>query len=234
MRVVVLQSNYLPWRGYFDLIHDADVFVYYDEVQYTKNDWRNRNKIYSKNGLQWLTIPIAKTAVKLKISEVPLPEERWQQDHFKSLYFTYKAAPCFAQLEPLLDEAYVKTKWQFLVEINRYFIETISRMLGVTTQFKDSKDFQLEGDRVARLVNLLKRLGATEYISGPSAKEYLSGQEHLFAENGLRLTYKDYAGYPPYRQVREPFEPAVSIVDLLANLPVDEIKNCIWGWRTGV
>ena len=114
MRVVVLQSNYLPWRGYFDLIHDADLFVYYDEVQYTKNDWRNRNRICSKNGLQWLTIPIAKSAVKQKISEVALPDPRWQVDHFKSLYFSYKPAPCFHQLEPLLHEVYEQQQWTTL------------------------------------------------------------------------------------------------------------------------
>ena len=103
MRVVVLQSDYVPWKGYFDLIHDADVLVYYDEVQYTKNDWRNRNRIYPKNGLQWLSIPIAKAAVKLKISEVELPASDWQKAHYKSLYYGYKRAPCFDQLEPFSD-----------------------------------------------------------------------------------------------------------------------------------
>src|SRR3954466_7356015 len=102
MRVVVLQSNYLPWKGYFDLIQNADVFVYYDEVQYTKNDWRNRNRICSKNGVHWLTIPIARDAVRLRISEVPLPDVRWQRDHFKTLTFSYRRAPYFEQIEPLL------------------------------------------------------------------------------------------------------------------------------------
>lgn len=231
MRVVVLQSNYLPWRGYFDLIHDADLFVYYDEVQYTKNDWRNRNRICSKNGLQWLTIPIAKAAVKQKISEVTLPDARWQTDHFKSLYFAYKPAPFFHQLEPLLHEVYEQTQWTSLAALNRHLTERISRLIGIQTRFADSKEFVAEGNRVNRLVNLLKTVGATEYISGPSARDYLSGSEQLFAEAGIKLTYKDYSGYPSYRQLAEPFEPAVSVVDLVANLSLDQIPQYIWGWR---
>ena len=231
MRVVILQSNYLPWKGYFDLIHDADLFVYYDEVQYTKNDWRNRNRIYSKNGLQWLTIPVAKAAVKQKISEVLLPEPRWQQDHFKSLFYAYKPAPYFNQLEPLLAEVYQERTWERLADLNRYVTERISAMLGIQTRFDDSKNYPLEGDRVSRLINLLRGLGATEYISGPSARDYMKESEHLFAEKGIKLRYKDYSGYPSYRQLSEPFEPGVSVVDLLANVPLSDIPQHIWGWR---
>src|SRR5262249_25047364 len=120
MRAVVLQSNYLPWKGYFDLIQSADVFVYYDEVQYTKNDWRNRNRIYPKNGLQWLTIPVSRDSVKLKIGEVRLPEAQWQEDHFKILHHSYRTARCFHQLEPLLHDFYRARVWTFLSELNRY------------------------------------------------------------------------------------------------------------------
>ena len=231
MRVVILQSNYLPWKGYFDLIHDADLFVYYDEVQYTKNDWRNRNRICSKNGLQWLTIPIAKAAVKQKISEVSLPEGNWQGDHFKSLYYAYKPAPYFHQLEPLLQEVYQGQTWTNLSALNRHLIERIAGMLGIQTRFADVRDYAVEGDRVSRLVNLLQQVGATHYLSGPSARDYLAGSEPLFAQAGIELAYKDYSGYPPYRQLSEPFEPAVSIVDLLANLSLEQVQHHIWGWR---
>src|SRR4051812_8183445 len=112
MKVVILQSNYIPWKGYFDLINDADIFVFYDEVKYTKNDWRNRNKIYTKNGMQWLTIPIHKDAVKQKISEVEMPDNSWQELHHKSLEFGYKSAPYYKQLEPLLTELYLNQKHQ--------------------------------------------------------------------------------------------------------------------------
>ena len=225
MRAVVLQSNYLPWRGYFDLIQSADVFVYYDEVQYTKNDWRNRNRICSKNGVHWLTIPIARQAVKQRVSEVALPDARWQDDHFKTLYFSYRPAPCFSQIEPLLDDFYRRHTWQRLSELNRYCIERISGLLSLPGRFLDSKDYALVDGRVPRLVSLLRQIGATEYLTGPSAREYLHGSEALFEEAGIRLMFKNYQGYPEYPQLARPFDPALSIVDLLANVPLAECRR---------
>jgi len=231
VKTVVLQSNYIPWKGYYDLIHDADIFIYYDEVQYTKNDWRNRNRIYTKNGLQWLTIPISTDAVKLKISEVEIKDPRWQDLHYKTLSLGYAKAPFFHQLKPLLEETYIQQQWKNLSTVNRFLIEKISTLLGIETTFKDSKDFILEGNRVERLINLLKQSGTTRYISGPAAKEYLEGYEGLFAESDIQLQYKDYSDYPSYPQMKEPFENYVSVVDMLANIELNEIKNYIWGWR---
>jgi hypothetical protein len=227
MRAVVLQSNYLPWKGYFDLIQSADVFVYYDEVQYTKNDWRNRNRVCSKNGVQWLTIPISRDAVKSKISEVCLPDARWQEDHFKTLVQNYRPAPFFHQIEPLLGDFYLGRTWTHLSQLNRYCIESITQLLSFRTRIADSKDFCLEGDRVSRLVNLLKQVGATEYLSGPSARGYLAGHEGLFEEAGIQLSFKNYQGYPEYPQLQAPFEHAVSILDVLANVDLEQCPHCI-------
>jgi hypothetical protein len=230
MKVVVLQSNYLPWKGYFDLINDADVFCFYDEVKYTKNDWRNRNRIYSKNGLQWLSIPIDKDAVKYKISEAALPDN-WQQSHYNSLKMTYGRAPYFKALEAFMDDFYTKTQFKFLSEFNQYSIKKISEYLDIKTTFVNSSDYSLKGDRVDRLINLLKDIGANEYISGPAAKDYLSGVEHVFSDNSIKLIYKDYNNYPTYQQLKTPFENYVSIVDLIANLSKEEIHFNIWKWR---
>jgi len=229
MRAVVLQSNYLPWKGYFDLIQSADVFIYYDEVQYTKNDWRNRNRICSKNGVHWLTIPIGRDAVKQKISEVRLPASRWQEAHFKTLYQSYRSAPYFRQIEPLIDEIFRARTWEFLSELNRHCIERISRTLGIATRFVDSKELRLEGGRVERLIGVLQQIGASEYLSGPSARQYLSGSEPLFEQAGIRLLFKSYEGYPEYSQLHSPFEPAVSIVDLMANVPLSDCRRCMTG-----
>jgi len=226
MRVVVLQSNYIPWKGYFDLIHDADVFCFYDEVQYTKNDWRNRNKIYSKNGLQWLTIPIPSSAVKLKISEVELPPN-WQKDHCKALQLSYSRAPYFGQLKEIMDDIYnfpVNT----LSGFNHYSTQKIASYIGINTRFDNSANYNLKNDKLERLVSLLVDLKATEYISGPAAKDYLTGHEELFTTHGIKLTYKTYGGYKPYKQLCEPFEHTVSILDLIANVEKNEIKNHIW------
>ena len=227
VRAVILQSNYLPWKGYFDLIQSADVFVFYDEVAYTKNDWRNRNRICSKNGVHWLTIPITHSAVKQKISEVPLLHSRWQELHFKTLYHSYRPAPFFGQIEPLLYELYLNRRWTHLSELNRHAIVTIARLLGLTTRFVNSSDLDLSGDRVERLISVVRQVGATEYVSGPSARAYLAGSEELLEQAGILLRFKDYSGYPTYRQLHEPFDHAVSILDVLANVPLSECRRYI-------
>lgn len=227
MRAVVLQSNYLPWKGYFDLIQCADVFIYYDEVQYTKNDWRNRNRICSKNGVHWITIPIRRDAVKQKISEVRLPDARWQEDHFETLRQSYRPARWFEQIEPLLEDFYHSRTWTFLSELNRHIIQIIAGRLGIGTHFLDSRDFNLEGGRVERLVSLLRQVRATEYLSGPSARDYLAGHENLFEQAGVRLLFKSYDGYPEYPQLGPQFEHAVSILDVLANVELSDWRRCI-------
>ena len=230
MKVVILQSNYIPWKGYFDLIHKADLFIYYDEVKYTKNDWRNRNRIYTKNGLQWISIPIAADAVKKKISEVTVLDKKWQELHFKSLTMGYKSARYFSQLEPLIHTIYRDHEWEKLIDIDRFCIEKISEFLGIKTRFMDSSGLNLEGDRIDRLLNVLKQVDATEYITGPSARNYLQGSEQFFADNQITLTYMDYH-YPEYKQMSEPFEHGVSILDLIANIELSEIKQYIWANR---
>lgn len=231
MKVVVLQSNYLPWKGYFDLIHDADAFVFYDEVKYTKNDWRNRNQVYSKNGLHWLTIPIDKDAVKLKISDVRMKNTDWQQLHYDTLCLSYKRAPFFHQLEVFIEDWYKKNKWESLSELNQFTIMKIAEFLGIGTRFLNSKNYVLKDGRIERLIDLLEQVGATQYISGPAARDYLAGSEHLFSEKKIDLKFKDYSGYPAYTQLTSPFENGVSIVDLIANVKREEISHYIWGWR---
>ena len=228
MTVVILQSNYVPWKGYFDLIHDADVFVFYDCVQYTKNDWRNRNTIYTRNGKQWLTIPVASEAVKGAVDEVVLTDSRWQELHHRTLFFGYKRAPFFHQLEELADDYLVNKQWRSLSELNKYLITSLSARLGCATRFVDARDLSPHGDRLERLIDILKKLGATRYISGQSAAAYLRGNEGVFRDNGIELLYKKYGAYKPYRQLAEPFEEAVSILDMVANLSWEDLPSHIW------
>jgi len=229
---VILQSNYLPWKGYFDLIHDADVFVFYDEVKYTKNDWRNRNILNAKGGDHWLSIPVSKESVKLRISEVRLPDSSWQKDHFQVILNTYRRAPHFQQIAGFLEDVYLVRKWEYLSELNQFVTIGVSRMLGIQTEFRNSSDFDLEGDRLERLISILKQLHAETYISGPAAKNYISDQAVLFEKAGINLKYKSYGNYPSYKQFREPFLQAVSILDLLAHVSLKDAPSYIWGWRT--
>ena len=211
------------------MIHEADTFVFYDEVQYTKNDWRNRNQIYTKNGLQWLSIPVAAKFTNHKISEVVLEPAQWQDKHFKSLYFGYKSAPHFAQLEELITDYLTNRQWTSLKNLNHYMTKKISERIGIQTKFVDSADYVLEEDKVSRLLNVLKQVGATEYISGPSGKNYLEQFHTLFQENGISISYKNYPAYKPYKQLAEPFQNSTSIVDMIAHLSYADIGEHIWG-----
>ena len=228
MRIAILQSNYIPWKGYFDLIHDVDIFIFYDVVKYTKNDWRNRNQIYTKNGKQWITIPIEAHNVHNQINEVIISDTEWQKNHFKGLYLGYKKAPFFFQLEELMED-YLHTKtWNKLSDLNQYLIKKIASRMGITTIFKRAEDFNIEGDKIERLISLLRQNEATSYLSGPAAKSYIDGKEYLFKEHNITLKYKQYGPYDTYKQLSPPFENAVSIVDLIANIAWDQIPDYIW------
>jgi hypothetical protein len=226
--VVVLQSNYIPWKGYFDLINDADIFVFYDDVQYTKHDWRNRNKIKTSRGDSWLSIPVGTDANRL-IHEVQLNDSSWQASHFSRLRQSYISSPFYADFIGLLEDIYLNREWQNLSELNQSTIRRISsEVLGIQTEFRDSRDYVLSGQKQDRLVDLIEKVGGTRYISGPAAQAYIEPER--FAEAGVELVWKDYSGYPPYDQVHPPFSHGVTILDLLFHVG-QSASEFIWGWR---
>jgi hypothetical protein len=229
VRVVINQSNYLPWKGYFDLIHDADIFIFLDDVQYTQRDWRSRNRIKTKDGPLWLTIPVGNATDRL-INEVPLPSGGWANQHWQSIRHAYAACPHFEAYAPFFADVFARCQNMTLSAFNQFLITTIARdYLGLTnTKFLDSAAFAVQAKKQERILALLKAVGATTYISGPAAKEYLN-PDRLAAE-GIALQWKDYSGYPEYRQPHPPFEHAVSIVDLLFSAG-PAAPDFIWGWR---
>jgi hypothetical protein len=228
-RVAVIQSNYIPWKGYFDIIHDVELFIFHDDLQYTKNDWRNRNKIKTPAGADWLTIPVGTSEHRL-ICEVEIKDAAWQKKHWSLLRTHYARAPHFARYTELLSDIYLGRQWRNLSELNQHLIKTISRdLLGITTEFQDSRDLRPEGTKQDRLLDLLAKAGADYYLSGPAAKDYIEADR--FAAAGIELAWKSYAGYPEYPQLFPPFEHAVSILDLLLNVG-PEAPHYIWGWRT--
>lgn len=213
MTVAVLQSNYLPWKGYFDLIDACDTFVLYDIVQYTKNDWRNRNRIATKNGVQWLTVPVRSQRLAQRIDEVEVADQRWAAKHWKTLQGTYARAPHFADYAAEFESLYESLDTVLLSEINTRFIKLICAMLGIDTRILSSADFDLPADRNERLVAICNALGESTYVSGPAAKSYLDVE--LFAAAGIDVRWVEYGSYPEYPQFGTEFEHAVSIVDLL-------------------
>ena len=226
MKAVILQSNYLPWKGYFDLIYSCDVFCFYDEVKYTKNDWRNRNKIVDKNGAFWLTIPITKEAVKQKISQVLLPNSNWKEQHLESIKNTYKRSPNFSSFFPVLESNFSKNI-RNLSEFNQNLIREICNYIGIKTKIIDSKGFQLSDGKVERLLALLKQMDATEYISGPAGKNYLADNLSLFESEGIQVEFKFYNGYKTYPQNSSDFNHFVSIIDTCMMVEQNEILNYI-------
>lgn len=215
--VSILQSNYIPWKGYFDIIAKSDVFIFYDSVQFTKNDWRNRNRIKTRNGVEWITIPVRNESLHQKINETNISFKDWNKKHWKTIRNNYSRAKCFKTLEPFFEDLYLNQLQDvsLLSEVNYKLIVAISKLLKFETTFLWDKDLGLIEGKTERLVDLCKKTGANVYLSGPAAKDYL--QEDMFKDSGMEVQWMDYSGYPEYEQLYPPFEHGVSILDLLFN-----------------
>lgn len=213
-QVAILQSNYIPWKGYFDMIAAVDEFIIYDDMQYTKNDWRNRNRIKTPNGLEWLTIPTGQN-INRRIRDVELAPGNWQAKHWKSLMANYAKAPCWHEVARWLQPLYLDHQHRNLSELNVLLIQAVCDYLGITTRISRSWDYTLGEGKTERLVDLCRQAGATHYVSGPAARDYID--ERQFADNAITLSWFDYDGYPTYPQQWGEFSHAVSILDLLFN-----------------
>ena len=221
-KVAIIQSNYIPWKGYFDLINYADEFVFYDHVQYTKNDWRNRNLIKTKSGTNWITIPVRVESMGQLIKDTKIADERWKKKHWKSIAQAYSKAKFFMDWKEYFEELYMKMDEKYLSKINYKFIVAINQCLKINTKLSYPSDFSLKKERTERLIDICKTTKATTYISGPAAKNYID--EQLFHEEGIDILWMDYSGYPEYHQLYPPFDQNVSIIDLIFNEGPDAQK----------
>lgn len=213
--VAIIQSNYIPWKGYFDIINMVDLLIFHDDLQYTKNDWRNRNKIMTPQGPQWLSIPCG-TNEKRLICEVRVDNVIWQKQHWDRIQQSYRKAPFWDYYSPYLEKFYSAKTWSFLSDLNQSFIKyTCQKFLGISTQFEDSQIHNLTAGKGSRVMELLKRVDCTHYVCGPSAKSYLD--YGAFENEGIRLEWMDYNSYPEYKQQYAPFHHNVSIIDLIMN-----------------
>ena len=198
-KIAILQSNYIPWKGYFDMIAAVDEFMLYDDMQYTRRDWRNRNQIKTQQGVQWLTVPVqVKGKYHQKIRETAIDGSDWAVGHWKALAQNYRRAPCFDEVAAWLEPLYIES-YTHISQLNRRFIEAICHFLGIKTVISNSWDYTLLDGKTERLADLCRQAGGTEYISGPSAKDYV--EERIFADMGITLTWFDYTGYPEYTQL---------------------------------
>ena len=219
-KIGILQSNYIPWKGYFDMIAAVDEFILYDDMQYTRRDWRNRNQIKTPQGVQWLTVPVlvkGKYHQKIRDTEIDGPD--WAITHWKALVQNYRRAPHFAEIAALLEPLYLTESFTHISQLNRHLIEAICNYLKIKTAITNSWDYTLLDGKTERLADLCKQAGGTEYISGPSAKDYV--EESIFTDMNIKLTWFDYAGYPEYPQLWGEFTHGVTILDLLFNCGKD-------------
>ncbi len=226
---VILQPSYVPWRGYFDLIHRADVFVFYDDVQYDKHGWRNRNRIKTRDGVRWLTIPVAsKGNVEhgLLLSEAKIVwNTSWTKKHAATIRQSYSRAPFFVEYASMVDDFYERRP-ERLVDFTIDTTLALAKALGIAqTRYVRSSELGVGGAKTERLIGILEKVGATRYLSGPSARSYI--EPALFAEAKIGLEYVVY-DYPEYEQLYPPFDPAVSVLDLLF-MKGPRAGDFIWG-----
>lgn len=215
-KVAILQSNYIPWKGYLDMIAAVDEFILYDDMQYTRRDWRNRNQIKTPQGLQWLTVPVVvKGKYHQKIRETAIDGTSWAAAHWKTLTQNYRRAPHFEEVSAWLEPLYLAESYTHISQLNHRFLVAICDYLGIQTRITNSCDYTLKDGKTERLADLCRQAGGSEYVSGPSARDYI--EENVFTEMGIRLTWFDYAGYPEYPQLWGEFAHGVTILDLLFN-----------------
>ena len=216
MTCAIIQPSYIPWRGFFHMIQKSDVFVFYDDVQYDKNGWRNRNRLKFPTGVQWLTIPVkarGNITEHIPINQVKvLWDKPWNKNHRQTIHFGYSKAPYYKTYAPLLDQFYCQEP-EFLADFTVDTTIALARELGIEkTRFLRSSALPATGAKSDRLLEILVPLGVTHYISGPSARAYMELDK--FAAAGIDVEFMQY-DYPEYPQLHTAFEPQVSILDLL-------------------
>ncbi len=227
MIVSIHQPMYLPWIGYFNKIANSDIFVILDDVEYSKNDWFNRNKIKTPTGEQWLTVPVIykKNSVSL-IKNVSIDNNQsWNKKHLNSIKQNYSKASFYSEFIKFFEEIYL-SNWNLLIDVNMKFLTFILKILELKTKIVFASQLEIQDKSTERLISICKNLGADTYLSGTGAKEYLATE--LFGKNNLKLIFQDFK-YPEYKQLHGNFIGHLSVIDLLFNCGAEESRKLILG-----
>tara|TARA_B100000676_G_C17933421_1_gene762218 strand:- start:96 stop:791 length:696 start_codon:yes stop_codon:yes gene_type:complete len=228
-KIIITQSNYIPWKGYFTSMKKATHVILYDNAQYTRRDWRNRNKIITPNGPSWLSIPIdVKGKFHQKINEARVKDNKWSLDHWNKIVQNYKKAPCFDEYSIHFKDLYTKQlcEYEYLSDINRVMLQKCIDLLDIEIKVLDSREFDIRGGKTEKLINLCNDLEANEYFTGPAAKGYM--EEDLFEKNNIKLTYYDLDGFPTYKQLWDGFDHYVSVLDMFFILGSETKEHFNW------
>lgn len=214
-KIAISQSNYIPWKGYFDLIRSVDVFVIYDEVQYTKNDWRNRNKIMTPSGPIWLTIPVKQNHLEQRINETIVQHNFWIKKHLNAIRLNYSKASFFKEFFPFIEDLYLSIESDKLSEINEHFLRKILSFYNINTRIERSENLDLKGNRIEKLIDAVEKLQGNTYVSGPNGRNYL--EESFFQNANINLQYFSYDNFSEYPQIHGEFSHHLSIIDCILN-----------------
>lgn len=220
MRISIIQSCYIPWRGFFDLIGRCDEYVIFDQAQYVKRHWASRNRIKTAAGIKWLTIPVVSKGRRGQTIDAVEIEHPWAEKHWRTIELAYRRAPYFETMAPRVRGWYGRAaKETLLTEINVLFLREIAALLGLATRVVRDTAYPAQGAKTERLLAIIRAAGADTYLSGPSAKDYLDVP--LLTGAGIAVEWMSYEGYPQYSQLHGEFESAVSVLDLLFNVGPD-------------
>lgn len=209
----ILQPGYLPWLGFFEQLYKSDIFIIYDDVQYDKNSWRNRNRIKTSNGIEWLTIPVH-GKITSKILDIVIDNSKdWRRKHLKAIEVNYRKAPYFKDYWKIFEKI-LNQEWEKLIDLNMALICEINKILGINTKIEFSSKLNIIGDKINRLINICKYFDADVFYEGTAGKNYID--EKIFDEAGIKIKFQDYK-HPVYHQIYGDFVPYLSIVDLIFN-----------------
>jgi len=216
-KIFISQSNYIPWIGYFDAINSADEFVILDNVQYTKNDWRNRNRINTPDGVKWLSVPVyTKGYFPQKINEAKICNGYWAKKHLKALQFNYSKATYFKEYFPLFEKFYLAKSYTHLSELNNDSILLLCKLLNIQTKITRAETYGWEGkNKTEAIINICKKAEAETYLSGSAAKSYLN--ENLFEQENIKLEYIQYDYHKHFPEQFSVKQQNLSVLDLLFN-----------------
>ena len=216
MIIGILQPGYLPWLGFFEQLYKSDIFVIYDDVQYDKHGWRNRNKIKTANGIQWLTVPVhANISLSPLIYQVKIDNStNWRKKHLQSIRQNYAKTRYFKNYLPLFEEAY-SISWEYLVDLDIFFINRLVSCIGMENKrIVRSSDLKIEGARLEKLIAICKHFRADIFYEGAAGQSYLDPEN--FESYGIKIKFQDYR-HPIYNQLYGKFASKLSVVDLLFN-----------------
>ncbi|WP_296623237.1 WbqC family protein [Marivirga sp.] len=220
--LVIMQPTYIPWLGYFDLIRQADYFVFYDDVQFVRQSWQSRNKIKSPQGELYLSVPVKKTTHHddLLIKDVMIDNnQNWSKKHLKSIVQNYKKAAFFEEYSGLIESIYSQ-QFDKLADLNIYLIELVAKSLNINTKFIRSSELNIhKGQKEEGIIDIANHLELNHYLSPKGAFDYLNNEkaENAFNEHDIKVSFQEFIPQE-YPQLKEPFIPYLGVFDALLNI----------------